>query len=601
MFFPQRSNNKFFVLSPLIGLFLYACSNVVEETDSDLVITKYKISANVFGLSSGVLVLTNNGGNELVVTAADLAQDPVVTFSNQVNEGQNYEVTVANHPVGQKCSVVNGSGVALDDVSNIQVGCFSEIIATVESLSGKAILSWNVESAQKYIIYQSSDFDFSDDPNFPDAVRYLSVTSPYEVAPLTNGNTYYMVVVAYFSGGHFIASDPVLVEPNRSAIEQFGTVGAVDWGLGLLVDGSGDLFLTGNSGGPFVDANSNLGGQDIIIMKFASTGEELWRTQSGSTGEEYGRSIALDSSGNIFVAGETGGDFGGAPTDDGLFNKYLAKYNPSGGLLWSMDLGTGRATAVIVDDNDNVVVTGKPCSVTLFDNDGQEQWNNTIGDASTGCNALAIDSNNNIYTIGATFIDLDGPGSNQGDYDFFISKYNDNDGQQNLVQLGSVSTDYGYSIDLDGNGNIYVSGMTGGIIGDNFTKDIPQADVFVMKLDNNLNKIWAFQYDAGPTTYGTSLKVDSLGNSYVAGKTGGAFPGYQNAGTPSGEDIFILKLDNSGGLTWAKQYGTTESDVAAALAIDEVRGLVYATGYTYGVLGSSGFANGDVVLITEPM
>jgi len=131
-------------------------------------------------------------------------------------------------------------------------------------------------------------------------------------------------------------------------------------------------------------------------MKFDSTGVEQWRTQSGSSGEEYGRSIVVDRNGSTFVLGETGGDFGGAPADDTQFHQYLAKYNLSGELLWAKDLGLGRATALNIDNNNNVIVTRSSSSVALYDNNGQLLWSDLINCASTKCNAIAVDNMDNI-------------------------------------------------------------------------------------------------------------------------------------------------------------------------------------------------------------
>jgi len=201
------------------------------------------ISGIIFGLQSDGLEIQLNGIESLPINMEGAEFVINFSFLNKIEEGQSYQVLIANHPSGQKCSIVNGGGVATEDVTNIQIGCFAEVTPIVESLSGKAIITWNIENAQRYDIYQSSisNFNYKEYPNFPDANMYSPVMSPYEVSPLDNGSTYYMTVVANFAGGHSIASDSVLVQPNRSTIEQIGTANSVDWGIGLYVDSLGNL------------------------------------------------------------------------------------------------------------------------------------------------------------------------------------------------------------------------------------------------------------------------------------------------------------------------------------------------------------------------
>jgi hypothetical protein len=81
----------------------------------------YTIGGNVSGLTGSGLVLNNNGGNDLAVTA-----NGAFTFSTAIAGGAAYAVTVATPPSGQRCDVANGSGtVAAANVTSVAVTCTS--------------------------------------------------------------------------------------------------------------------------------------------------------------------------------------------------------------------------------------------------------------------------------------------------------------------------------------------------------------------------------------------------------------------------------------------------------------------------------------------
>ena len=97
-----------------------ASANVtnVQVACSNLPPTTYTIGGTVSGLSGTGLVLQNNGGNNLAVSASGS-----FTFSTAVASGAAYSVTVLNWPIGQSCAVTNGSGTASTKVTNVQVAC----------------------------------------------------------------------------------------------------------------------------------------------------------------------------------------------------------------------------------------------------------------------------------------------------------------------------------------------------------------------------------------------------------------------------------------------------------------------------------------------
>src|SRR6266581_3216811 len=101
----------------------------------------FTVGGTVSGLS-GTVVLRNNGGNDLTVSA-----NGSFTFPAPVAQGSPYAVTVLTQPVGQSCSVVNGSGtVAGANVTNVAVSCVTNtftIGGTVSGLSGTGLVLQN--------------------------------------------------------------------------------------------------------------------------------------------------------------------------------------------------------------------------------------------------------------------------------------------------------------------------------------------------------------------------------------------------------------------------------------------------------------------------
>lgn len=102
--------------------------------------TQYTIGGQVSGLSGTGLVLQDNGGDNLAVSASG-----PFTFATKVNSGAAYNVTVMTQPSGQTCAVANGTGTASANVTNVAVTCTSSastvtIGGTVTGLSGTGLV-----------------------------------------------------------------------------------------------------------------------------------------------------------------------------------------------------------------------------------------------------------------------------------------------------------------------------------------------------------------------------------------------------------------------------------------------------------------------------
>lgn len=145
----------------------------------------------------------------------------------------------------------------------------------------------------------------------------------------------------------------------------------------IAIDPQGNIYLVGYTEG--IMGEKNAGGKDAWVAKYNSSGIQQWVKQLGSSDDEESTGVAIDLEGNIYLAGFTFGDMDG--TNAGESDAWVAKYSPDGSQDWIKQIGTP----------------------------GED-----------GCNAIALDSHNNIYITGYTDGAMDG--DNAGHYDAWLAK-----------------------------------------------------------------------------------------------------------------------------------------------------------------------------------
>ena len=125
---------------------------------------------------------------------------------------------------------------------------------------------------------------------------------------LTNGFLYSVGYVAgsedsqSYSGGFDIIIFKYLINGDRSWTRMVGGTNN-DMAYGVVYDSSsGNLYLTGSTMNS-LDSQSTSGGQDIVIMKYDSSGNRLWTRIVGSGADDVGLAIAVDSLGFVYVGG----------------------------------------------------------------------------------------------------------------------------------------------------------------------------------------------------------------------------------------------------------------------------------------------------------
>ncbi len=345
----------------------------------------------------------------------------------------------------------------------------------------------------------------------------------------------------------------------------------------------------------------------LALVQMHSTAEaELqygvnWQEQLGTSSEDYSSCVAVDATGNAFISGYTYGSLGGTQAGDG--DIFLSKFNNSGSLLWTKQLGTSHedtTLGVAVD------VAGNPfiCGYTLgslggtnqgdfdaflckFSSDGVVQWKRQLGtgveDSSCG---VAMDAAGNAFVCGSTLGSLGG--TNKGSVDAFLSKYNNSGVLQWTKQIGTGSNDSSRGLDVDGAGNVFIAGDTQGSLGG---PNAGSSDAFLSKYTNAGDLVWIRQFGTNSQDGVGGVAVDAMGNVLVTGATYGSLGG-AHAGA---FDIYLRKYSSEGDVLWTSQLGTSSYDVAFGVALD-TGGNVFVSGYTNGSLGGAQLGKGNVIL-----
>jgi hypothetical protein len=326
-----------------------------------------------------------------------------------------------------------------------------------------------------------------------------------------------------------------------------------------------------------------------------------WLQQFGTAGNDYTYGTALDSSGNLYVAGVVNASSG--PAGDG----FVAKYAVDGTQLWRRSIDTPGADVafdVAVDAAGNYYVTGSTVTgsgsatnsdvfVTKYNSDGLQQWIKTVATTVdvSGTARNALDAGLGIALEGNTLYISGLVGSyplpSMGKA--FIAKYDATTGTADTV-FGGVGTgrvefggtDATAAVDLAvSNGVLYTTGITGATVALSGGGIKPVGgDAFVSAFDGISGAtLWNQALISSGTSQDYARGIAIAGSDvYVTGQTSGSLPGNTFAGGKS--DGFLAKYNaQTGTLHWVRQFGSNGMEESQAIAIDSA-GKIYIAGET---------------------
>jgi len=286
----------------------------------------------------------------------------------------------------------------------------------------------------------------------------------------------------------------LLTQPTEEWVARYNGPGnGFDAAASIVVDKEGNVYVTGESWG----WGTHL---DYATIKYDRDGNELWvaRYDEPRHWIDIANSIAVDNAGNVYV---TGTSWGWGTSQDYT----TIKYDRDGNELWvarynGPENGKDRASSIAVDNKGNVYVTGYSLGLGIdseyatvkYDRNGVQKWVARYHGPGSGLNvasSIAVDNKGNVYVTGYS----EGLDTNR---DYATIKYDRNGNQQWVARYNGPGNDRdaAYSIAVDNEGNVYV---TGGSTGSG-----THGDYATIKYDQNGNELWVARYNGPGNSWG---------------------------------------------------------------------------------------------------
>jgi len=307
---------------------------------------------------------------------------------------------------------------------------------------------------------------------------------------------------------------------------------------------------------------------DLFVAKFNSTAQIQWATYLGGTERDVSFALGVDHYNNVYIGGKTNSDglaTSGAyqATRGGIDDAILAKFDPTGGIVWS----------------------------TYFGGTDNDEWRD-----------IQFDNENHFYTCGYTEssagIATSGAwqeaygGAGDGD----ITKWNLDGSVVWSTYYGGPGQDRYHVLNIDLQGNVYLCGTTGSVSGVT-TSGAYQTlyggggeDMWLSKFTKDDHLVWSTYFGGSLDDRGRGVVTDSTDGVYIAGFTdsqngistpGAVQPtwsaGYDTFGNPY-DDGFIGKFDSSGHRIWATYYGGNNKEDVWGMNLDRRHKAIYIVG-----------------------
>jgi hypothetical protein len=398
-----------------------------------------------------------------------------------------------------------------------------------------------------------------------------------------------------------VGAGPAFAAPSipwatQSVVLNDGTSYAETEAISTLADGS--AIVAGLFVGTVAFGSTSLtsaGSRDIFIAKVDASGAYVWATRAGSTGFDAGYGVSTLADGSAIVTGQFTGTvvFGTTSLTASGRDVFVAKVNSSGSFVWATragDSSTDKAWYVSTLADGSAIITGyysgtivfgtSPPLVSVAGSDdifvakisasGVFVWGTSAGGATSSDEGIGVSAmSDGSAIVSGTF---EGPATfgstvltGTGDSDAFVAKIDAAGSFVWATEAGGTSTDQAFRVSTLADGSAIFEGHFEGTatFGSTTLASAGGEDYFVAKVTASGAFVWASRAggsgDDGEESWGVSALAD--GSAIVTG----SFELIADFGATSltsagGSDVFIAKVDGSGGFLWAISAGGSGDD-----------------------------------------
>ncbi len=359
--------------------------------------------------------------------------------------------------------------------------------------------------------------------------------------------------------------------PSPTWARTYGTTES-DGGKCVLPTGDGGYVIAGWTR----DTDSRK--EDFYLLKVNASGDMIWESAFGGADVDYAWSIVDGPDAGFIVAGLSY-SYGAGRTD-----AYVVRTDAAGQPVWDRTFGgwnSEEARSMAVAGDGGYVFAGYSKSfgaglrdvyLVKIDVSGASVWETQFGgDSIDMAHGVSPTPDGGFIIVGET------RSFGTGDRDIYLIKVDASGDSLWSRTFGGAEDDIGYAVTITSDGGYLIAGATK-------SSGAGDYDIIVLKTDAAGDSVWANVFGGSGYDHAVSIVSAADGGCLLAG--------YTNSFGAGGDDVYLVKTDESGHVIWEKTYGGVFDDRAAGVSTTGDDGYI-VTGWTK----SSGAGSADVYLI----
>jgi hypothetical protein len=339
-----------------------------------------------------------------------------------------------------------------------------------------------------------------------------------------------------------------------------------------------------------------------LVAQAQISGNKVWDTRFGGSNQDHAHALVQAPDGGYLVAGysRSGADGDKSESSQGNDDYWVVKLDEDGIKVWDRRFGgTGQdyVKAIVAAPGGGYVLAGSSYStlggdktqptqgswdywLVKIDEDGNKIWDKTFGGSTEDrAEAIVAASGGGYIVAGWSNSGVGGTKTqpSQGGFDYWLVKIDENGNKIWDTRFGGTNWDYATSIIRVSGGCYVVAGRSvSGMGGDKSQSSRGDYDYWLIKINENGNKLWDQTFGGSDNDQATALVAAPTGGCVVAGYSNSGATWNKSQPSQGHFDYWLVKVDDNGTKVWDQRFGSTTGDYARAILAAPGGGYVVA-------------------------